>query len=335
LFSLVFRLTGQGQPQELGIYVLFYRYIKQMSQFLSCTKMKRINLLLVSISLLPFFSFSQNGEGGGAYLQNNGKLYNSIVTHNSSVQGFGVSGTSGEIANSNIVYNTCLPYDVMNIGDLLFDDGTLYRLSYDTNGNIVFPTGYSASRVVGVCCWRNKLNRYENSRNWFIAVDEAQTYWCPNGYVNGGGWNPPDIPNLYNFSDPAAALVDESGKSNTQTIVNCSCFIFRPNGESDTLNTSNCAAKYCTEYKKGGFQWYLPSLGQMYQLEKNLTVINNVLNKLGKIQISNSLYWTSTEISSQQAWQYSFPSSSMRPQYGTKKSNFKVRPMTDLPLPQQ
>jgi len=35
---LVFRLTGKDQPEELGLYVLFYRYIKQMSKFLSCTK---------------------------------------------------------------------------------------------------------------------------------------------------------------------------------------------------------------------------------------------------------------------------------------------------------
>ncbi len=37
-FSHFFRLTGQGQPEVFGLYVLFYRYIKQMFQFLSCAK---------------------------------------------------------------------------------------------------------------------------------------------------------------------------------------------------------------------------------------------------------------------------------------------------------
>jgi hypothetical protein len=295
--------------------------------------MEKITLLLVNIMLFPFLIFAQNGEGGGAYLQNNGKLYNSIVTHNSARQGFGLSGSSGEVVNCNILFNKYLSDDITEVGDLMFDDGFLYHIQYDTNGNIVFPSGYNASKVVGICCWKNKLNRYENSRNWFISVDEEQTWWCPNGYVNGGGY-PPDIPNLFNYSDPAAALVDESGKANTQTIINCSYFIYRPNGESDTLNTSNCAAKYCAEYKKGGYQWYLPSLGQWYQLEKSLTTINNVLSKLGKAQISNGLYWTSTEIDTQGAWQYNIPYSSQRPQYGSKKSNCKVRPMTAIPLPQ-
>lgn len=270
-------------------------------------EMKRIMLLLVNIMLLPFLIFAQNGEGGGAYLQNNGKLYNSIVTHNSARQGFGLSGPSGEVVNCNILFNKYLSADIMEVGDLLFDDGFLYHIQYDTNGNIAFPNEYKASRVVGICCWRNKLNRYQSGRNWFIAVDEAQTYWCPNGTVNGGGWNPPDIPNLFNYSDPGVALVDENGKTNSQTIINCSYFIYRPNGESDTLSTSNCAAKYCTEYKKGGFQWYLPSLGQWYQMEKSLTTINNVLSKLGKTQISNGFYWTSTEIDTQGAWQYNIP----------------------------
>jgi len=296
--------------------------------------MKKINLLLASISLLPFFSFSQNGEGGGAYLQNDGKLYNSIVIHNSARQGFGLSGTSGEVINCNIVFNQYLPDDIMEEGDLLFDDGLMYHIQYDTGGNILFPNGYNASRVVGVCCWRNKLNRYENSRNWFIAVDEVQRWWCPNGYVNGGGWNPPDIPNLFNYGDPGAALVDENGKSNTQTIVNCTYFISRPNGESDTLNTSNCAAKYCTEYKKGGLQWYLPSLGQMYQLQKNLTKVNEVLNKLNKTPISNDWYWTSTEVAGWGAWKFYFPTSTNQPASQDKKYSFKVRPMTELPLPQ-
>ena len=36
---------------------------------------------------------AQTAEGGGVYIQNNGKLINSIVYNNYAVTGFGVAGT--------------------------------------------------------------------------------------------------------------------------------------------------------------------------------------------------------------------------------------------------
>ncbi|MDR1974022.1 MAG: hypothetical protein LBQ31_05025, partial [Bacteroidales bacterium] len=51
--------------------------------------------------------------GGGVYLTNNGKIYNSLITNNMANDGYGVySEPSSTITNSTIVYNTFAPISV-------------------------------------------------------------------------------------------------------------------------------------------------------------------------------------------------------------------------------
>lgn len=283
-----------------------------------------IILLSVSLSLS-----AQNSEGGGVYIKNNGKIENCIIYNNYASNGFGISGTAGEVNNCNIVNNYYLGYSNIQTGDLMMDDGTVYHPTYDAAGNIVFPSGYSLSNVIGVCFWTNANNDYLQGRFWVVAVDEVQRYWCPNGLTNNNGWNPVDINSLYNFNDAILALTDYDGKGNTTKIVNYPAFVYYANGASDTLNTSNCAAKYCYKYRYSTGQspvWFLPSLGQLRELEKGRTVMNTVLSKLGKSQLSG-WYWSSNEVSQQQAWAYYFPYSTNLPAYKDKKSNQKVRPV--------
>jgi hypothetical protein len=249
--------------------------------------------------------------------------------NNYALNGFGVSGTSGEVSNCNVKSNYYLNTSIVNPGDMFFNDGTVFSPQYDSSGNLIFPSGYNASNVVGVCFWGNTNNDYKLGRFWVVSVDEVQLYWCPNGLTSGSGWNPVDISTLYNFNDSESALKDYEGKNNTNYIVTDPSFVYRSNGESDSLSTSNCAAKYSYEYRRNNGSeavWFLPSIGQLRELEKELPIVNTVLSKLGRTQLSG-WYWSSDEVSKQQAWAYYFPYTSNLPAYQNKKSNQKVRPM--------
>jgi len=291
--------------------------------------MKIIYLSIVSFFLLTVFVSAQTAEGGGVFIRNGGKLINSIVTNNYAVTGFGVAGTGGEIINSTIKDNLYLKTSIVNAGDMFFDDGVVYTPQYDGNGDLIFPEGYDASDVMGICFWSNTNNNYMDGRSWIIAVDESTTIWCPNGMTGSSGYNPIDIPGLFNFPNAEAALMDYEGRANTALIVNEPGFVENPT-MSYALTVSNCAAKYSYEYKKAPGQearWFLPSLGQLRVLDDMMTLVNEVLTKLGKTTISGR-YWSSNEYSRQVAWSYFFPHTSQQPANTTKSVSLKVRPMS-------
>jgi len=280
-------------------------------------------------SVLPPLK-AQTAEGGGAYIQNNGKILNCVVTNNYALNGFGISGYGGEIINCTIKDNFYLNTSIVNPGDLLMNDGTVYSPTYDTNGILIFPTGYTTSNVTGVCFWGNANNNYLDGRFWVISVDEVSLNWCPSGMTGNNGYNPIDIVGIFNYNDPGSALLDYDGAGNTNLIVTEPGFQQNPS-MSYALTTGNCAAKYCYEYLKIAGKpaiWFLPAMGQLRTLDNALTTINPILSKLGKTQITANWYWSSDENSQQEAWAFWFPSTSNQPAKKSKNSDIlKVRPM--------
>ncbi len=262
---------------------------------------------------------AQTGEGGGVYIRNNGQLINSLVTYNSAVDGFGVAGESGDVANCTIKDNFYLKTAIIYPGDFMLGDGKVFTPKYDANGDVIFPDGYDANDVIGICFWSNTNNDYINGRSWIIAVDESSTPWGPPNQI--------DIPDLYNYGDPGAALIDYGGKQNTNLIVNEPRHV-------ETLTVSNCAAKYCSEYLRTSGEeptWFLPTLGQLRKLDLNLTMVNEVLSKMGKTTISGE-YWSSNEAAQWNAWSYTFPHTTKQPANSSKSTSFKVRAMTEIIL---
>ena len=244
---------------------------------------------------------AQTAEGGGAYIQNSGKLINCVVTKNYASNGFGVSGTvggtvGGIVTNCTITNNYYLNQAIINSGDMLLNDGSLYSPQYDTNGNIL-PIPQTVKDIVqAVCFWSNGNNNFLNAKAWFIAVTETTLKWAPlvsNTEV--------DIQNLFNYGTPVSAIADQDGAGNTTKIISDSQF-------SGSLNSTNCAAYYCNQYGGTPGIWYLPSIGQLQQLYNSLITTNNVLIALGKNQISAVPYWSSTEGALWGAWNYDFSS---------------------------
>ena len=262
---------------------------------------------ILSILFLMILSHSivaQTAAGGGAYLQNNGKLINCIVTGNYAANGFGVSGTSGSsVLNCNITGNLYLSTQIVTPGDMVMSDGSVYTPQYDTKGNLIFSDGHTAADVVGVCFWTNGNNDYINAKSWVIAVTEnTSLQWTP--AVNNQQVDittPYASGDLIDFSDPSAALIDKDGFGNTAKIVSDSRFT-----GTSLQTTANCAAKYCNLYNSQVGVWFLPSLGQLQELYNSVNTVNTVLGKLNRTAISTSPYWSSTELDSEEAWRFDF-----------------------------
>jgi len=279
--------------------------------------MKRFVILCFVI--LSRSVFAQTAEGGGAYIQRSGKIVNSVILNNYALNGFGVSGTSGgEVTNCSIRNNYYLNTSIVSPGDIVFDDGSVY--TPNSSGDLVFPAGYTSSNVIGVCFWSNTNNDYRLGRFWMVAVNEvASMKWAP-----GVPDNPIDIPDLYNYGDPSITVIDYGGVSNTNLIVNAT-------GHLSYITTLNCAALYCKKYSAGGssVSWCLPAMGQLRQLELQLTTVNAVLSKLGKTQMTQMTegYWTSNETTDQEAWSYVFGSSTSWNRKNKVSNPQKVRPI--------
>lgn len=245
--------------------------------------MKKILIIFFYCMSLLSVDAQTTAEGGGAYIQNGGKLFNCLLTKNYAVNGFGASGTTGNVANCTIEGNLYLNGEIIVPGDMLMSDGSVHTPQYDTNGNLVLPTGYIASNVVGICFWRNGNNDFVEGKAWIIAVTESpSTPW-----YNPTQYQTIDIATLYNYSDPSGAIADKNGTNNTNSILTDPVLVGK-------TTTSNCAAKYCNEYGGISGVWFLPALGQFRELNRTLSIVNNVLNKLGYTPISGQ-YWSSTE----------------------------------------
>lgn len=277
--------------------------------------------LLLALSTIA--SAQTESEGGGVYLKNGGKLMSSIVTQNYALKGFGVSGTSGEVLNSNINNNLYLNKEIVVPGDILMNDETIYTPQYNEAGTLIFPAGYTVANVVGVCFWTNESNDFVNAKSLIIAINENP----------GIKWTPTisnqqaDIPNLTNYDTPAAAISDKEGFTNTAKIIGHTGFTGDGTGGTFALTNTNCAAKYCYDYGTVAGVWFLPALNQLVELYRTLNIVNLVLNKLNALQSSivpistSEEYWSSSERADYGAWPFSFSSGS--PTQNTSKSDNK------------
>lgn len=96
-------------------------------------------------------------------------------------------------------------------------------------------------------------------------------------------------------TDSAIAVQDFKGKANTEAII-------KAHGQNAP------AAYYCSNYTFGnGKKGYLPSLGEMHEIELNMTNLRNILNAINtdseNISYSKE-YWTSTQKDEYRAWIY-------------------------------
>ena len=114
-----------------------------------------------------------------------------------------------------------------------------------------------------------------------------------------------DTPNLKNCTDESTVKTTcgIDGRANTDAILASKC-----NGVLYAVNAVNkyqisgCSKTFCQKGK-----WFLPSVKELYTIDNNKSTINNTLSSLSSIgasQMSSRFYWSSTEASGGQVWQY-------------------------------
>ena len=136
-------------------------------------------------------------KGGGAYVQNNGKLLNCVVSYNRADNGFGVAGTTGDVVNNTITQNSGT-----HCGTLVDYDGNLYetvvigeqcwmrenlRTTHYADGTelVYYNPGSSAAetQVFGLLyAWGTAIHGAWNSSNASSANPSGLQGICPDGW---------------------------------------------------------------------------------------------------------------------------------------------------------
>ena len=122
-------------------------------------------------------------------------------------------------------------------------------------------------------------------------------------YYGGSGTNL----NIPDYTTENEAKLDFDGKGNSQYIKN-----YLSNGEQVVyslpmgfrLNEFN---KSDNSENKGYFDWYIPALGQIFEMNQNSGKINKCYKKItndseGILYVNNRYYWSSTERDADNAW---------------------------------
>ena len=152
----------------------------------------------------------------------------------------------------------------VKVGDILCEGDTLVR-----------PADYDSLnlKAIGVVFYVDDSNEH----GWAVALEDV-------GSLAWGGYG--DDTDLENFSTRGSASRDVDGYNNTKTI--------RENGKHHP-------AFQAVDFEHG---WYVPAMGQLKRLYKNLKEINPILTQVGGSIIPRIgwNYWSSTEYSELNAW---------------------------------
>ena len=111
------------------------------------------------------------------------------------------------------------------------------------------------------------------------------------------------------------------------------------NGEEYCRNLNSPdfpAAYYCSNYKKGNRNWYLPSSGELWLIYNHLEEIQNTLETVGGQKLITTwdegvpAYWSSTEYNAVYAWGLYLIDGSLGNGYSKVSNINKVRPVSNF-----
>lgn len=120
------------------------------------------------------------------------------------------------------------------------------------------------------------------------------------------------------WSNVTSAAIGTSAQSSWDGLSNSNSIV----GQAD--HTSS-AAKLCLDLVSGGqSDWYLPSIQELNMLWNNYYTVTTALSQIsGATQLSNSVYWSSSENNTNGAWDFYFGSGSAYS--GSKNNTYYVR----------
>ena len=175
---------------------------------------------------------------------------------------------------------------VAHVGDILCEGNA-----------IVSPANYpsSGATAIGVIFYVDNTGQH----GWAVALQDAGSYqW---------GCYGSDMP-LPNYGNKRQAIYDLDGYENTRIV---------------RENCTSSPAFYAVDFANG---WYVPALGQLNYLYGNLVEVNASLQVAGGSVFPTSewRYWSSTEYSSNYAWNL-HSSGELSSGYGSNPKNNYLR----------
>ena len=208
------------------------------------------------------------------------------------------------LSDDNQVYCTeSAQNQVVSVGAILYGDGTVASglVTGKTPIGIVFDTA-------------NRLAVALTDINSSGSAGSSTMMWATGYY---------DIPTLGNCTDLTTCGVD--GRANTTAILNCgsSCGTTPAATATNSYEPSGCSKDFCKKTK-----WFLPSMRDLITLYNAKSYVNASLSltaSSGAKTLTESYYWSSTEISSTSAW-YLWMDDGARHGHG-KDYNDYVRPV--------
>ena len=197
----------------------------------------------------------------------------------------------------------CINIHIPQIGDILYGDGTISEkvISEKKAIGIIFDT-INKLAVALTDIKRNGASGKEKIQ-WFSVYCDLKLSNCTDEF------------NLNNCGT--------DGKANTENMIT-SC-----DSSSELANVANnytpegCNKEFC---QKG--MWFVPAMRDLINLGKNKETIDKRLFEIKNVnssQISNNIYWSSTEGGTELAWYYNFEDNS-RYLY-SKLGSFYLRPV--------
>ena len=155
-----------------------------------------------------------------------------------------------------------------------------------------------------------------------FSITASSSYWYETSTI--------DVERITNHSTKELAMTDFNGKNNTEAILELEAGYGQNMGEC--LVNYN-AGNYNIDERNNNHNyndWYIPSLGQLYQIAENRTTINNILSLIGgKTFKTDKGYWSSSEVSSTQAWMI-YISNSMSVYTYDKNKTIYIRFVRDI-----
>ena len=179
----------------------------------------------------------------------------------------------------------CQGYDILKCP---FNLEKLYCIAYEAPEEDKKPQNTTKTCAIGdilysdkKCYKRKPLIKqpiavvFDIQRRLAVAFNERMLEWGDAGWQGGC------------LKENEGSCI-ASGKENTE-------FLLKRGAEN---NEEMPSAEYCNEYTTEGTktgEWFLPSVIELQSLSKNFSKINSVLTSLGKTNIANDDYWSSSK----------------------------------------
>ena len=172
------------------------------------------------------------------------------------------------------------PRPKCNIGDIFYTDNTCVAASNHD----------SSKTVLGIVVYVTDGGEHgQIMAPWTVDKNGEQGGSGDGLYWSAGG----DVSELPNLTSAAEAETDFNSCRNTSIIVAAGSVLSYP--------AAWAARKYAPTPETAG-KWCLPAAGVLRNIQKNWTVIDMAVSKVGDANIGASWFWSSSEYSISRAW---------------------------------